>query len=271
MFNKFDFLGKTVSMYSIIAIAGMLIAGFFICRAIKRRGYDDTDAVIVLCFATLGAFIGSHLLYALTNFRYFHEYLNVNSFSEFAAISYKIFGGSVFYGGLFGGIAIGYLALRRVPIKKADFLDVMSFGAPLFHGIARIGCFFGGCCYGIESAIGFTAHGNDWVAEVNDVSRFPVQLLESLGCFIIAGVMTYLLSKKKLHGRLFFLYLICYGILRFSDEYLRGDAIRGFIGVFSTSQIISVITVVISLILFFKPKPDIDEASHELRKLEYTR
>lgn len=141
MFNKFDFLGKTVSMYSIIAIAGMLIAGFFICRAIKRRGNDDTDAVIVLCFATLGAFIGSHLLYALTNFRYFHEYLNVNSFSEFAAISYKIFGGSVFYGGLFGGIAIGYLALRRVPIKKADFLDVMSFGAPLFHGIARIGCF----------------------------------------------------------------------------------------------------------------------------------
>ena len=115
------------------------------------------------------------------------------------------------------------------------------------HGFARIGCFLAGCCYGVECEFGFTAHGNDLVPAVNDVSRFPVQLLESLGCFLIFFLILYLYRKGKLTGRLLFVYLGVYAVLRFCDEFLRGDAIRGFIFGLSTSQFISIFMALISL------------------------
>ena len=42
------------------------------------------------------------------------------------------------------------------------------------------------------------------------------------------------------------LYLIAYPVCRFGLEYLRGDAYRGFVGPFSTSQFISLLLIVFS-------------------------
>ena len=47
-------------------------------------------------------------------------------------------------------------------------------------------------------------------------------------------------------------YMLSYAVVRFRDEFLRGDKIRGFVGPLSTSQFISVLmfaTVVIILIV----------------------
>lgn len=94
----------------------------------------------------------------------------------------------VFYGGLIGGIAAGLIAIKSMRLNSGIYADTMAPVIPLFHGFARIGCFFAGCCYGVQSDIGFTAHGNQFVAEVNDVCRFPVQLLEAACNFALLSV-----------------------------------------------------------------------------------
>ena len=43
-------------------------------------------------------------------------------------------------------------------------------------------------------------------------------------------------------------YLICYSVIRFFDEFLRGDVARGIWGPFSTSQWISLVIFVVTVI-----------------------
>ena len=44
------------------------------------------------------------------------------------------------------GMAVWTRATKRDP---ADYFDMLAVGIPLFHAFARIGCFLGGCCFGI--------------------------------------------------------------------------------------------------------------------------
>ncbi|MBQ4322697.1 MAG: prolipoprotein diacylglyceryl transferase [Clostridia bacterium] len=249
MFPQFTLFGKTIGMYPVMALIGGLLGGFVFCYELRRRGKDDNDGIVFLLFTALGCFVGGAILYSLTLYENYALFLQVTDFSSFIKAFGTVFGGSVFYGGLIGGMLTGLLVIKVKKLDRALYTDLGAILAPLFHSIARIGCFLGGCCYGVESEFGFTAHGNPLVPAVNDVSRFPVQLLESVGTLLICILIYVLYRKGKMKGHLFFLYLGLYAVLRFSDEFLRGDEIRGFVfGNISTSQFISMFMAAISLV-----------------------
>ena len=246
MFPSFDILGRTFYSYSVMAAVGLLIAGVFICRQAGKRGLDTNRVIILLLLICVGIMAGGHILYGITNFdklRLFKEVTDVRSFFQTVG---TIFGGSVFYGGLIGGAATGFVSARIMKLETKPCMDIIAPGIPLFHSFARVGCFLGGCCYGVECDIGFT-YTNSLSAAANGVSRFPVQLLEAGGNVVIFLILWYLLEKGKLRGRLLSLYLILYPILRFLDEFLRGDAIRGFVGPLSTSQFISILLFIVGI------------------------
>ena len=172
----------------------------------------------------------------------------VHSFGDFIECAKLICGGSVFYGGLIGGMIVGFIYCNKKHYNLSDYSDIIAPGIPLFHFFGRIGCFLGGCCYGIESSFGFTVHNNQLLPSVNDVQRFPVQLLESLLNLILFFILAYLLKKELLKGKLFATYLLSYSVIRFFDEFLRGDTYRGFLLGLSTSQIISIVIFICSII-----------------------
>jgi len=59
----------------------------------------------------------------------------------------------------------------------------------------------------------------------------------------------FLMKKGIQKGRLFYIYLLSYSVLRFINEFLRGDEIRGFVLGISTSQLISILIFIASLSL----------------------
>lgn len=244
MYPIVSFFGKTITTYFIFSLIGIFVAGTFACKLSKKRGEDDNETIIVMLFASIGAILGGHILYGITNFSLLPILLTAESFSQFLEYIVSIFGGSVFYGGLIGAIISAFITIRFRKLPLNIYSDILATIIPLFHCFGRVGCFLGGCCYGIESHFGFTAHGNMLVPEVNDVSRFPVQLLEAFFNLLLFFVLLYIynksLSNKKFQGKILFIYLISYSIIRFCDEFLRGDKIRGFIFGLSTSQFISV-------------------------------
>lgn len=265
MFPDITIFGKTIGIYALIAIAAGMLVGVLLCRRVSRLGLDDNDAIMFLLFVVIGVLVGGSLLYAITNLQYFPKLFTSSSVKEALLYLNLLFGGSVFYGGFLGGAFAGWLYAVFKKLDKTVYLDAMAPLIPLFHGFARLGCFFGGCCYGIESDFGFVVHGNPYVPEINDVRRFPVQLLESAGEFLIFLILELLYvkiwgaqlrgetqepSSHPLRGRLFPLYLILYPTLRFFDEFLRGDAIRGFVfnGLLSTSQFISIILFTVAVV-----------------------
>lgn len=137
-------------------------------------------------------------------------------------------------------------------IRKENASNFYNFAAPaipLFHVFGRLGCFFGGCCYGKPASWGFA------MASDPEILRVPVQLIES-GCnlLIFAALMIY--EKRTEIGNRHTLraYLTMYAVCRFILEFFRGDSERGLWGPLSTSQIISAIILICCIVSFTKGK-----------------
>lgn len=253
MIPYINFFGNNIMTYTLCAIVGMLVSGFYVCRQANKRGHNDNDFIVFMLVCAVGVLIGGHIMYGITKFPIITEVFGnwskyVTNFDDFLTFISVIFGGSVFYGGLIGGMIAGLIFGK---IKKYDMIEVSDICAPmapLFHTFGRIGCVLGGCCYGIECDFGYTIHNNDLIFGLSGVNRFPVQLLEAILNFCLFLLLHYLLKKDKFKGRLFAMYLLIYSIIRFLDEFLRGDAYRGYLFGLSTSQIISILLFVGSII-----------------------
>ena len=142
--------------------------------------------------------------------------------------------GIVFYGGMLFFLLSADLAIRRfVLYKRASSWGLVALVVPLFHGFARIGCYFGRCCYGVVADGAFFARFFE--------HRLPVQLLESGFNFLLFGALLFLFYyRKRSRGKLVRVYLWAYASFRFLIEFWRDDAVRGGIGPLSFSQWVSV-------------------------------
>lgn len=161
--------------------------------------------------------------------------------------------GIVFYGGLVG-LLVSYNNLSRAKQQEFYIMDILAVCIPLFHSIARVGCFFGGCCFGKESqshiAIKYTATVFN---EVVTAYRIPIQLIEAIfnfGLFIY--LLHLLLSTDWKSKNILRRYLFLYSIGRFVIEFYRGDLTRGVICAVSFSQVISVLIWFYLLVTFRK-------------------
>ena len=252
MYPQIELFGKSLSTYGICALIGILFALFLPYVILEKRGYNEVRYIFMMLIAFASSLIGSHVLYAIVNFdklvlfiRYFSI---ITSFGMFIDCIKEVFGGAVFYGGLITGIIGGYIYLRKTETNRAPYADMGAVAIPLFHGFGRIGCFMGGCCYGVECSVGFT-YTHSIIESANGVSRFPIQLVESGLNFLLFGLLLLLFLKKRASGKLIFLYLLIYPAYRFILEFFRGDTYRGFIGFLSTSQIVSIVLIVFSAIV----------------------
>ncbi|MCH5303712.1 MAG: prolipoprotein diacylglyceryl transferase, partial [Ruminococcus sp.] len=65
-------------------------------------------------------------------------------------------------------------------------------------------------------------------------------------------VLVLLFCKRIINGKLIFLYLIIYSVSRFFIEFFRGDIYRGILFGLSTSQWISILLIITSVIILIK-------------------
>lgn len=246
--------------YSLPLYGIVFVIGFFIAMAIARQnaesyGLDKSDVIFAAAYGVIGLLIGAKLLYFFTKLP--NILLHIDMYWKWFkkipldALDYA-FGGLVFYGGLLGAVAGAWIYCRKYKVPFLKMADYYAPFIPLVHGFGRIGCFLAGCCYG-EEYHGFGSVQfpyNEAVPELSQVPRVPVQLLEAGFNFLMFFILFYFMKKKILRlGQLIGIYFLYYTIIRFLLEMLRGDVIRGKMGVFSTSQLISLILFPIAVVL----------------------
>lgn len=233
-------LGRPLPMYGLCALVGLLFgAALIILTTRKRRDYSKVHIVNIPMFAALGAFLGAHIVYAITRIDYLADAIKNSDVNfdtgehTFDVIS-NFLGGMVFYGGLIGAILAAFIYCKAAKVDFSLYADIFAPAIPLFHTFGRIGCVFAGCCYGIESEWGLHyPHGD------STVTRLPLPLIEA-GCNLIIMAALLILRKKHLKkGSLLGIYFMSYAVVRFVDEFFRGDEIRGKLLFLSTSQWIS--------------------------------
>ena len=178
-------------------------------------------------------------------------------------------GGLAYYGGLIGASATGIWFLKReqFPIGKA--CDIAGAVIPIGLFFGRLGCFFGGCCFGTvtEHPLGvafpaFSAasekHLRDGLLASKALPSLPVhatQLYEAAGCLLLAAVLAlYVHPRKRFDGQVMLAFLGGYAVLRFVVEILRDDDRGALLGL-STSQLIGVAILAVVVALWLKLAP----------------
>lgn len=276
MFTTKDILGFELPYYGIMVLIG--ISFCVVALKFTRRKRQNAEPIEYVCMGLISfifAFFGAHIVYGLTNidkifFVVTHPSRLFKSFDMFLWYMNDIWGGMVFYGGLIGACVSAYIYMRLMKLDVAEYSDTLVPCIPLFHVFGRIGCFLSGCCYGIESEFGFTYHYS-MLENVNGVCRLPIQLIESAENLILFILFMVLLFKCRniKHGILIWIYGMLYPVIRFINEFFRGDfEERGYFGIFSTSQWISIILFVFSVVMLIrtmKTKGQTSESSNELK------
>lgn len=259
MFPYFEVFGRQVGSYSICAIVGLLLCGVVACKLATHFKVAYEDVILLMVVIGVSLLIGGHILFGITNTnKLIALFRNASSYSFKQILTYlgMCFGGMVYYGGFLGGCVglLIYTKYNKTVERKLAF-DLYAVCVPLFHVFGRIGCFFSGCCYGMESRFGFVIHGNTLIPEINDVRRLPVPLIEAVCNLVIFFILLRLFKKGKENGKMIFYYMLIYPVVRFVLEFFRGDAIRGFLFGISTSQWISIGLFAVAVWKLFLSKP----------------
>ena len=206
------FFGKQLPLYGVLFYAGMLLAALVAVFIARKRKLPLFDIVASAVYIMIGALIGSKLLFILVSWQDIIKY-------ELSALA-VIKGGFVFYGGLLGGVLGLLLYAREYKEDFFDYADIYAAVLPLGHAIGRVGCFFAGCCYGVEHHGVFSIVYTETAGITPlGVPLLPIQLIESFCLLIVFALM--MLVYKKYHGKKgvsVLVYAFLYGSLRFVLE-----------------------------------------------------
>jgi phosphatidylglycerol:prolipoprotein diacylglycerol transferase len=228
----------TVYTYGVLLAAAYLLGLKLAMVRAQARNLDHTRVLDLGIYIIISALLGAKLLLLITDWRTF-----TSSPGELLTL---LRSGGVFYGGLIVAVAVSLWYIRRVGLPLWTTCDVFAPGIALGHVIGRVGCLFAGCCYGKPTDLPWGITFTDPFAAANvgtPLNRplHPTQLYEAGAEALILVVLLATESRgRRFAGRTFWLYMLLYAVSRFVVEIFRGDP-RGSVGIFSTSQFISVL------------------------------
>lgn len=236
-----NLFGRELPVYGLSWLVGIAIAAviaIFLFRRAKLDGFDLASSAIMI---VIGAIVGAKLLFlAISLPQIIRE--------DIPFMAY-INGGFVFYGGLIGAMIALFIYVKKYKLPTYRFSDIFAVVAPLGHAVGRVGCHFGGCCYGMPydgwGCVVYTERIGD--SAPLGVPLFPVQLLEASLLTLLFVVLLVVYLRCKAEGTASFVYIVSYAVIRFILEFFRGDMIRGIAWSLSTSQWISIGLVIFSV------------------------
>jgi phosphatidylglycerol:prolipoprotein diacylglycerol transferase len=242
----FEIGGFPIYTYGVLLAAAYLLGLQFALVRARRRGLDPNRVMDLGIWIIVSALVGAKLLLLVVEWDTYGR-----NWSELLTL---VRSGGVFYGGLIAAVTVALWYLRRHRMPMWQVTDVFAPGIALGHVIGRIGCLFAGCCFGRPASVPWAITFHDEYAAQNvgtplNIPLHPTQLYEAGAELLILGVL--LATERRgrpFPGRTFWGYMLLYGISRFVIEFFRGDS-RGTIGMFSTSQFVSLLIIPLSIVM----------------------
>ena len=234
MLQELAVAGITVSMYSVFdSLAGLTLLFYILIQTKKYQKLlpaTTTNQRKLAVFAFLQLLIMSLIFYRSLLF------LNHSFADRFTN------GNGNYYGNLTAWLIVITLFPVIFKVSPIKTMDLLSPGLPLCLFVAKLACFFHGCCSGFEMS-------NSWYFnQRTERYEFPVQLLEALVALMLYIFLRRYQKRNKTSGSVFPVYLILYATSRFVTEFFRAD-LPNILGPFDTYQIMSIVYVFLGAIL----------------------
>ena len=290
--------GEPIPAYFTLLMIGFTVATFLAAYWAKRAGYDHDVIIDLGLLSVIAGVLGGRLLHVVAD-GYFWDYVHLCT--DPSQVVWKVVetarecvdlegawhadtntchakvqdcfawakfwnGGLAYYGGLITASLAGLWFLRRERFPLGHGIDAVGAALPLGIFFGRLGCFFGGCCFGIVThgpfGIAFPRFSAASEKQFRDgelaskslasLPVHPTQLYEALGCLLIAAALVLVVQpRKRFHGQVMLAFLGAYAALRFVIEYVRADDRGGLLGL-STSQLLGVVITALVAALWIR-------------------
>lgn len=235
----------SLSTYGAAVAAGYLAAILWLKSRMAEMRLDEKSFWRLIYCLFFGALAGGKLLYWAVSYR---EVLD-GRLSLLGDIRY----GFVFFGGVLGALAMGWVAKLWIGLDYMAVADYAGVALPLGHAIGRLGCLAAGCCYGRPTDLpwGLALGGHPACvtpSELWGVPLHPTQLYEAAASALIFVVLLKTLLPRVRDGRMvrgtvFLSYIGLYGAARFLVEFYRFDDRGASLAPFSVSQWLSLAAI----------------------------
>ncbi len=234
------------NMYGFCVAIGIMSFLWFAGKDPIAKKYLKKDQLTtIIIFSVIMGLLGSRIL-------------NIIQYPQDYKAWYDVI--AVWEGGLsLGGVIIAllitlppYLMYQQIPVMP--LLDLTGIYGALLQAIARLGCFFAGCCHGHPAtvlwAITYTHPESDAIL---NVPIHPSQLYSSLSLLFIFIVIRFVarpwLTKP---GQLFGFYLALSSAERIFNDFFRMEHYQEslFLNLFTQNQLLTLCLLSIGLMWF---------------------
>jgi len=219
-------------IYGMMILLTLLVNIAVVVPVSKKYNFKKDEIICLLLYENFGIIYGAKILTFLHNFNALEGQF------DFIAL------GMSSYGGLIG--ALLFLILFSLQFKKPlkDMLYIFMPSIPIMYSIGKIGCFFSGCCYGIEyNGFGSVTYNYSLAAPAN-IPLLPVQILETIFFMVIFIFMIFKHKKNQFDLRTIGISFILCSLSKFALDFLRHNTSSGFL---SLNQILSIAFAIIGI------------------------
>lgn len=204
--------GQVVTAFQVLVFVAVAVGYQVLSRRAARRGWDPELTLSLVLWTLFAGFAGSHLFDTLL---YEREALRKNPL-----VLLELWGTMSSYGGLLGGVAGAFWAMRRRKLPAAQmfaFIDLVAFSFAFAWIFGRLGCALAHDHIGVET-------GSVLAVRFPSGPRYDLGLLEFLYTLFIAALFLWLDRKPRPTGFFVAVFFALYGPVRFALDALRvGD------------------------------------------------
>jgi phosphatidylglycerol---prolipoprotein diacylglyceryl transferase len=249
-----------ITWHGVFTAVGIAVAVLLAAYYGKKHGILEDDVYNVALWSVPGGIVGARLLYVIEHFGVFRQdWGSIFSINE---------GGISIYGGVIGGIVVGFLYAWRAKLPKRRIADVAAVGLIAGQAVGRIGDFINGehwakatslpwgFCYTNPNTLNGDPNtkttalcGSLTHSPLNPPAVHPVAgLYEPL--LLLAGfaVLVYLYNRLHTAGYIIWVYALIYAVIRFFLSYLRLNETMVFNDFMTMPQLIAVLSLPVILV-----------------------
>ncbi len=212
-----------VHSYGVMLALSFILGIFIAVKKGEQRGIKGEEIVNLGFIIIISSIVGARLFYVLFHLNEFKGRW-LYTFWPVQENGMLGLGGLILLGGFILAFisASGYIFYKKLNFWQLADSIAPSLGLGIF--LTRIGCFLNGCCFGraCDPSIGVVFPPDSPAGAIMGHSHiYPTQLFSALYGLIIFGVLIWIDRKKHFDGLLLGIFLILYGISRFTIDFFR--------------------------------------------------
>lgn len=216
----------TISSLWICLALGFFVSLIVINKLIKQRLVKLSFLANHSLMIFLSGLITSRLVFILRNYKEFFHELSFNKILGIFSIWDK---GLSIWGGFIGLFIAIYLLCKKEQENFFAWADIIIVSIISGMVLGNIGTFLDGRNSGTPTSLpwGITLETSQYATPIH-----PIQIYAAIYSLILATILMILFNKRsfKKEGNISLIGIFLYSLLRFFDEFLRGDETNTILG-----------------------------------------